>query len=238
MEQYLVPTMEPDFSSFLRQSGRSPLDSVITFQQLRSDVMAHYLDNQVEQLEPAPTRPTSLGLANFQQAKPEKENQPGPVSLSRGLAYMPGTNSGGEDRLGKVTKPPYGPKTFPKLPSLRVNRFEPSNAPSSLRAGQLRSGTGWSRTRARSAQKRSVSFNLQFRRFSTSSLIWIGGLPGCLTLSKISNPICLTMRISSLLEPISEVSSRFLQIKGGTRNTSVTDMGFRIHTKQHIIRLP
>ena len=129
--------MEPDFSSFRKQSGRSPLDSVITFQQLRSDVMAHHPDNQVEQLEPAPTRPTSLGLANFQQAKPEKENQPGPVSLSRGLAYMPGTNSGWEDRLGKVTKPPYGPKTFPKLPSLRVNRFEPSNAPSSLRAGQL-----------------------------------------------------------------------------------------------------
>ena len=36
-----------------------------------------------------------------------------------------------------MIKPSYGPKTFPRLPSLRANRFEPSNAPSLLRAGQL-----------------------------------------------------------------------------------------------------
>ena len=68
--------------------------------------------------------------------------------------------------------------------------------------------TGWSRTRAGSPRKRSVSlrgssvnFNLQFRRFSPSSQIWIGGFPGCPTSSKIYNLICLTMRVSSLLEP-------------------------------------
>ena len=33
---------------------------------------------------------------------------------------MPGTNSGGEDRQGKVIKPSYGLKTFPKLPSSGV----------------------------------------------------------------------------------------------------------------------
>ena len=47
MEQYLAPAMEPDFSSFRRQSGQSPFDSVITLQQLRSDVMARYPDYQV-----------------------------------------------------------------------------------------------------------------------------------------------------------------------------------------------
>ena len=65
MEQYLTPTMEPDISSFRRQSGRSPLDSVISLQQLRSDVMARYPGYQVEPSEPAPTKPISLGLANF-----------------------------------------------------------------------------------------------------------------------------------------------------------------------------
>ena len=50
---------------------------------------------------------------------------------------MPGTNSGGENRQGKVIKSVFGPKTFPKLPSLRADRFEPSYAPSLLRAGQL-----------------------------------------------------------------------------------------------------
>ena len=73
MEQYLAPAMEPDISSFRRQSGQSPLDSVISLQELRSDVMACYPGYQVELSEPAPTKPMSLGLANFQQAKPEKE---------------------------------------------------------------------------------------------------------------------------------------------------------------------
>ena len=35
--------------------------------------MARYPGYQVELSEPAPTKPMSLGLANFQQAKPEKE---------------------------------------------------------------------------------------------------------------------------------------------------------------------
>ena len=36
-----------------------------------------------------------------------------------------------------MTKAPLGPKTYPKLPSLKAERFEPSNAPSLLRVGQL-----------------------------------------------------------------------------------------------------
>ena len=43
--------------------------------------MARYPDYQVELSEPTPNKPTSLGLANFQQAKPEKEPNL-PVSLS------------------------------------------------------------------------------------------------------------------------------------------------------------
>ena len=73
MEQFLAPTMEPDFGSFRRQSGQSSLDSVISLQELRSDVMARYPGYQVESSDPAPIKPTSLGLANFQQAKPEEE---------------------------------------------------------------------------------------------------------------------------------------------------------------------
>ena len=37
------------------------------------DVMVRYPGYQVESSDPAPIKPTSLGLANFQQAKPEKE---------------------------------------------------------------------------------------------------------------------------------------------------------------------
>ena len=68
MEQFLAPAMEPDFGSFRRQSGQSSLDSVISLQELWSDVMACFPGYQVESSDPAPIRPTSLGLANFQQA--------------------------------------------------------------------------------------------------------------------------------------------------------------------------
>ena len=59
MEQYLAPAMEPDISSFRRQSGQSPVDSVISLQQLRSDVMARYPGYQMEpssQLRQNPSR--------------------------------------------------------------------------------------------------------------------------------------------------------------------------------------
>ena len=132
MEQYLAPAMELDISSFRRQSGQSPLDSVISLQELRSDVMARYLGYQVE---PAPTKPTSLGLANFQQAKPEKEaNLPLSPSLEAWLTCQAQTLEG-KDRHGRVIKPPLGQKSYPKLPSLKAERFEPSNAPSLLRVG-------------------------------------------------------------------------------------------------------
>ena len=129
MKQYLAPAMEPDISSFRRQSGQSPMDSVISLQQLRSDVMACYPGYQVEPSEPAQTKPISLGLANFQQAKPEKEaNLPLSPSLEAWLTCQAQTLEG-KDRHGRVIKPPLGQKTYLKLPSLKAERFEPSNAP-------------------------------------------------------------------------------------------------------------
>ena len=67
------PQLWNNISSFRRQSGQSPLESVISLQELRSDVMARYPGYQVELSEPATKKPMSLGLANFLQAKPEKE---------------------------------------------------------------------------------------------------------------------------------------------------------------------
>ena len=137
MEQFLAPTMEPDFGSFRRQSGQSSLDSVISLPELRYDVMAGYPGYQVELSDPAPTKPTSLGLANFQQAKPAKEaNLPLSPSIEAWLTCQAQTIEG-KDRLGKAIKAPLGPKAYPKLPSLKAERFEPSNAPSLLRVGQL-----------------------------------------------------------------------------------------------------
>ena len=123
MEQFLAPTMEPDFGSFRRQSGQSSL--------------ARYPGYQVESSDPAPIIPTSLGLANFQQAMPEKEaNLPLSPSLEAWLTCQAQTLEG-KDRHGKVIKPALGQKAYPKLPSLKAERFEPSNAPSLLRVGQL-----------------------------------------------------------------------------------------------------
>ena len=137
MEQFLAPTMEPDFGSFRRQSGQSSLDSVISLPELRYDVMARYPGYQVESSDPAPTKPTSLGLANFQQAKPAKEaNLPLSPSIEAWLTCQAQTIEG-KDWLGKAIKAPLGPKAYPKLPSLKAERFEPSNAPSLLRVGQL-----------------------------------------------------------------------------------------------------
>ena len=133
MEQFLAPNMEPDFGSFRRSS----LDSVISLPELRYDVMARYPGYQVESSDPAPTKPTSLGLANFQQAQPAKDaNLPLSPSIEAWLICQAQAIEG-KDRLGKVTKAPLGPKTYPKLPSLKAERFEPSNAPSLLRVGQL-----------------------------------------------------------------------------------------------------
>ena len=119
------------------QSGQSSLDSVISLPELRYDVMARYPGYQVESSDPAPTKPTSLGLANFQQAKPAKDaNLPLSPSIEAWLICQAQAIEG-KDRLGKVTKAPLGPKAYPKLPSLKAERFEPSNAPSLLRVGQL-----------------------------------------------------------------------------------------------------
>ena len=165
--------------------------------------MAPYQVYQVEPSEPATTIPTPLGLANFQQAKPEKEdNLPLSPSLEAWLTCQAQTLDG-KDRQGKVIKSAFGPKTFPKLPSLRADRFETSNSPSLLRAGQL--PPEWHRLVSDQGRitPETVSFtrgefrefNLKFRRFSPSFRIWIGGLPG------IYNLTYLTVRVSSLLEP-------------------------------------
>ena len=126
MEQYLAPAMEPDISSFRRQSGQSPLDSVISLQELRSDVMARYPGYQVEPSEPAPTTPTSLGLANFQQPNPEKEAN---LPLSRGLAHMSGTNSRGERPAWESHKAPSRAKDLSQTTVLEGRTFRAFKCP-------------------------------------------------------------------------------------------------------------
>ena len=121
MEQYLAPAMEPDISTFRRQSGQSPL--VISLQELRSDVMARYPGYQVEPSEPAPTKPTSLGLANFQQAKPEKEaNLPLSPSLEAWLTCQAQTLEG-KYRHGRVIKPPFRAKDLSQTTVLEGRIF-------------------------------------------------------------------------------------------------------------------
>ena len=78
---------------------------------------------------------------------------------------MPGTNSRGERPAWEGHEAPFRAKDLPKTTILG------------------------------SPQKRSVSLggssansNLQFRRFSPSSQIWIGGLPGCQNLAKDIQP--------------------------------------------------
>ena len=70
--------------------------------------MARYPGYQVESSDPAPIKPTSLGLANFQQAKPEKEaNLPLSPSLEAWLTCQwSGTNSRGERPAWESLKAP------------------------------------------------------------------------------------------------------------------------------------
>ena len=72
---------------------------IISLQQLRSDMMARYPDYQVEPSEPAPNKTTSLGLAIFQQAKPEKEaHLPLSPSLEAWLTVQANTLEGKTDK--------------------------------------------------------------------------------------------------------------------------------------------
>ena len=202
MEQYLTPTMEPDISLFRRQSGQSPL------QQLRSYVMARYPAYQVEPSEPAPTKPISLGLANFQQAKPEKEaNLPLSPSLEAWLTCQAQTLEG-KDRHWRVMKPPFGPKTYPKLPSLKAERFEPSNAPSLLRVGQL--PPEWHRLV--SDQGRMTPETVSFSRGE------FGELQSSISkiLAVLSYLDWWIARVSNLAK---EILTRVLPFIGGTRDT-------------------
>ena len=177
--------MEPDISSFRRQ-----------FFTARAAVGCNcpLPGYQVEPSELAPTKPISLGLTNFQWAKPEKEaNLPLSPSLEAWLTCQATTLEGKRPAWESL-------KLYPKLPSSRAELFEPSNAPSLLRVGQLPpewhrlvsdqgrispetvSFTGWSSASSnlrfsKIGVRRAPIFG--FRRFSPSSRIWIGGLPGC-----------------------------------------------------------
>ena len=85
----------------------------------------------MEPSELAPTKPISLGLTNFQQAKPEKEaNLPLSPSLEAWLTCQATTLEGKRPAWESL-------KLYPKLPSSRAELFKPSNAPSLLRVGQL-----------------------------------------------------------------------------------------------------
>ena len=149
----------------------------------------------MEPSEPAPTKPISLGLANFQQAKPEKEtNLPLSPSLEAWLTCQ-ATILEGKDRHGKVIKPTLGQKSYPKLPSLRAERFVPSNASSFLRVGQL--PPEWHRLV--SGQGRISPETVSFTGSSSASSNLLAVLSGCLTSQRIYNPFYLMTRIPSLL---------------------------------------
>ena len=80
--------------------------------------MARYPDYQVELSEPTPNKPTSLGLAKLQQAKPEKEpNLPLSPSLEAWLSVqaqtLEGKDTGMHEGTGgaPITGTSFGPIT-------------------------------------------------------------------------------------------------------------------------------
>ena len=235
MEQYLAPNTEPDFGSFRRQSGQSSLD--ISLPELRYDVMARYPGYQVELSDPAPTKPTSLGLANFQQAKPVKDaNLPLSPSIEAWLTCQAQAIEG-KDRLGKATKVPLGPKAYPKLPSLKAERFEPSNAPSLLRVGQL--PPEWHRLVADQGRisPETISFNrTEFSELQSSvskmlAILSDLGLVGCRGVQprkRYANPFTSRRESSACWNLLSEVSARVLPFPGRTRDSG----DFSIHSVQ------
>ena len=115
--------MEPDISSFRRQSftARAAVGC--------NGPLPGY---QVEPSELAPTKPISLGLTNFQQAKPEtcekEANLPLFPSLEAWLTCQ-ATTLEWKRPAWESLKPTLGQKSYPKLPSSRAELFEPSNAP-------------------------------------------------------------------------------------------------------------
>ena len=85
--------------------------------------MARYPGYQVESSDPAPTKPTSSGLANFQQAKPAKEaNLPLSPSIEAWLTCQAQAIEG-KDRLGKVVKAPLGAKSLSQTTVLEGQTF-------------------------------------------------------------------------------------------------------------------
>ena len=161
-------------------------------------MMVRYPDYQVYSEEPAHTKPTSLGLANFEQAPIAKDaNLPLSTSRSAWLSAQV-SNLEGKDRQGKITRAPYGPNTFSKPPSLRVNRLEASNVPSLLKVMQLPlewlrlvsdKGMVCPETVSFTREELWVSYNPWSRGCSPSSQTWTGGLLMCLVAwPKLSSP--------------------------------------------------
>ena len=75
--------------------------------------MVRYPGYQVESSDPAPTKPTSLGLANFQQSKPAKDaNLPLSPSIEAWLICQAQAIEG-KDRLGESDKSPSRAKNLP-----------------------------------------------------------------------------------------------------------------------------
>ena len=205
--------------------------------------MARYPGYQVEPLEPAPTKPISLGLANFQHAKPEKEaNLPLSPSLEAWFTCQAQTLEG-KDRHGRVIKPPLGQKTYPKLPSLKAECFEPSNAPSLLRVSQL--PPEWHRlvTDQGRITPETVSFTrAEFGELqsSVSKILavlsdldwWVAGV------SNLAKDIQPHLSHNENLQRylFSEVFARVLPFFGGTRDTS--DGPLLAHQTEREGRLP
>ena len=106
--------MEPDISLFRRQ-----------FFTARAAVRCNgpLPGYQVEPSELAPTKPISLGLTNFQQAKPEKEaNLPLSPSLEAWLTCQ-ATTLEGKKPAWESLKPTLGQKSYPKLPEEIAGRL-------------------------------------------------------------------------------------------------------------------
>ena len=82
LEQFIASATQPDLGHLRKQSGTSPLDYIIPLHQLRMKVMARYPTHQVYSEEPAFTKPTSLGMANYQQAQIAKHDKSTTVPLS------------------------------------------------------------------------------------------------------------------------------------------------------------
>ena len=133
------------------------------------------------------TKPISLGLTNFQQAKPEKEaNLPLSPSPEAWLTCQ-ATTLEGKRPAWESLKPTLGQKVLSQTTVLEGRTFRAFKCPLFIEGWPTPSGVAQIGLRPGQDLPETVSFtgwssansNLRFRRFSPSSRIWIGGLPGC-----------------------------------------------------------